>query len=107
MPVELILDNSAGPKSVRVSQVRVGKRRISLLVRTNQNIAFVPEKILTKGFQRNQCYLQQWSQDVAVHHSHPPENDCCSKQFENGAYSHGGESLYSLGNSEFGLIQNY
>ena len=46
MPVELILDNSAGPKSVRVGQVRVGKRRISLLVRTNQNIAFVPEKLI-------------------------------------------------------------
>ena len=82
MPVELILDNSAGPKSVRVGQVRVGKRRISLLVRTNQNIAFVPEKLikfLTKGFQRNQCYLQH-VQDVAVHHSHPPKNDCWSKK---------------------------
>ena len=50
MPVELILYNSAGPKSVRVGQVRVGKRRISLLVRTNQNIAFVPEKFYQKAF---------------------------------------------------------
>ena len=63
---ELICHDSAGPQSVRVSKERMRNEewRISLSIRTNQDIAFVLSKRL---FQK----LQIWCPVVKVTHTHP------------------------------------
>ena len=73
-PVELILHHPAGPEHLGIGEVRIGKRRVSSVLGTDEDVAFVlTNNINICGIKRYNLQLLPYLLDPFLR---PPERSC-------------------------------